>query len=342
MKPDSLLTTLLIIGIASILMMPSEVSAPPGTIDGTNGDDTCTTLTATVTDPNVNGKGGNDDICGDEFDNKLKGGSGDDHITGGAGNDNIDGGPGNDYLLGEAGDDKLVGGVGAGVDRIFGGDGDDELVGGNGADELDGEDGEDILFGGNGPDLLVGGEDNDILNGGNGPDVLDGGDGDDILDGESGNDILFGDEGDDTLFGGIGDNFLDGGDGTDTCFVDEIADTLDVADTFTNCENVININTGAVILGSAPPTPSDVDLSDIIIAVEDLRDSGDLADRDADKLVTLLEEAEVEFGGNVGKACGKLDKFISNVNQLINKGKIPTLDGENLIADVDAVKANNC
>ena len=137
MKLDSLLTTMLIIGIASILMMPSEVSAPPGTIDGTNDDDTCTTLTATVTDLNVNGKGGNDDICGDGGDNKLKGGGGDDHITGGDGDDKIDGGNGNDYLLGEDGNDKLVGGVGAGIDQMFGGNGDDELVGGNGADDLD-------------------------------------------------------------------------------------------------------------------------------------------------------------------------------------------------------------
>jgi Ca2+-binding RTX toxin-like protein len=75
----------------------------------------------------------------------------DDQIYGWGGNDNLDGYLGNDGLDGGSGDDKL-----------YGWDGNDFLTGGEGNDELNGWNGNDLLRGSNGNDFIDGGKDYDI------------------------------------------------------------------------------------------------------------------------------------------------------------------------------------
>ena len=82
-------------------------------------------------------------------------------ILGRGGDDEIDGDDGSDRLFGGKGDDD-----------IDGDDGDDRLFGGAGNDDLDGDDGQDRLAGGRGDDTLDGGAGNDILRGGAGADTF--------------------------------------------------------------------------------------------------------------------------------------------------------------------------
>ncbi len=112
-------------------------------------------------------------------DNQLIGQDGNDRLIGGQGDDKLLGNEGNDRLLGRRGDDE-----------VFGGAGDDRLSGDRGADVLDGGEGNDRLFGNRGEDVLIGGAGQDVLKGGAGADILDGG---------AGNDLLIGGRGADTF-----------------------------------------------------------------------------------------------------------------------------------------------
>jgi len=79
---------------------------PPGTINGTEGDDT---LTGTPGNDTINGLGGNDSISGLDGDDSLSGGAGNDTLDGGNGNDTMDGGLGNDtYFQQGSGSDTIV------------------------------------------------------------------------------------------------------------------------------------------------------------------------------------------------------------------------------------------
>ncbi|EDZ91629.1 Hemolysin-type calcium-binding region [Limnospira maxima CS-328] len=100
----------------------------------------------------IQGRGGNDTLVGDQFDQTLDGGTGNDSILGGSGNDTLLGGPGDDILFG-----------GPGNDLLYGGADNDILYGGKGDDFLSGDDGDDTLFGNAGNDTLFGGAGNDVF-----------------------------------------------------------------------------------------------------------------------------------------------------------------------------------
>lgn len=84
---------------------------------------------------NARGSAFDDDIIGDDRDNRLWGARGNDQIFAGGGNDHVFGGRGND--------------------RLFGRDGHDNIQGGRGSDDIDGGIGGDILTGGAGGDRFV-------------------------------------------------------------------------------------------------------------------------------------------------------------------------------------------
>ncbi|WP_296818136.1 calcium-binding protein [Brevundimonas sp.] len=185
-------------------------------------------------------------LTGNEFDNRLIGGSGDDTLNGHTGDDEVrfaTSGPAVvvDLSLGIAtgqGEDRLrsienvrgtmqgdtIHGNGRantltgdqGDDLLYGRGGDDLLVGGDGSDELHGGAGNDVLSGGAGVDTLVGSAGDDILKSGDDSDDLSGGEGIDVLSGGSGDDLLRGGDGNDVLRGGSGFDGLNGGEGLDT------------------------------------------------------------------------------------------------------------------------------
>lgn len=169
-----------------------DADSPPGTPQDVSG-----IASGTLVADWLRASGGNDQVAGDD------------------GDDRIEGGPGDDWLLGQGGADALSGDAGA--DTLEGGEGDDRLHGGPGADELNGMMGDDDLDGDAGPDTLRGGAGADTLSGGAGDDALHGNDGDDRLDGGAGQDTLFGGAGNDLLSGRDADpDYLNGGAGDDT------------------------------------------------------------------------------------------------------------------------------
>lgn len=159
---------------------------------GTNEDDF---IVAFLVDTIIRGRGGNDEINGDD------------------GNDIIYGGTGDDFIIGEEGADVVYGE--SGRDIIWGYQRNDLLFGGDGADSISGFWDDDVLFGGRGHDQLAGNGGSDDLHGGAGDDDLDGGGGHDVLKGNDGEDYLVGWWGHDRLFGGVGDDTLVAISGTD-------------------------------------------------------------------------------------------------------------------------------
>lgn len=167
----------------------------------------------------IYGGDGNDQIWGEDGDDRIFGGNGADTIYGGDGNDYIEYGEGADLVYGGDGNDIIddigntaytIGSTidaGAGNDIVWGTSGADSISGGSGDDTLSGEVGADTLDGGAGHDTLYGGSEDDVLYGSTG---------NDLLEGDSGNDSLFGGGDDDTLRGGDGEDLLDGGLGADT------------------------------------------------------------------------------------------------------------------------------
>jgi Ca2+-binding RTX toxin-like protein len=175
------------------------------------------------------------------------------NVIGGAGDDQLGGNERNNRLEGRGGNDQIEGGdeSGPGVhDNLLGGTGDDLIQGQAGHDVLAGEQGNDTLKGNAGSDGLDGGADTDVLSGGPDPDSLSGGDGTDTLDysdaltpvsvtpdgssndgtpgesdgvagdieslvGGADDDVLVGNGGNGTIDGRAGDDKLDGGGGAD-------------------------------------------------------------------------------------------------------------------------------
>lgn len=170
--------------------------------------------TGTMGDDNLMGDDTNEKLYGNDGNDTIRGGKGDDIIYGGNGNDALYGEDGNDIIYGENGDDKLYGD--AGDDIIYGGDGNDTINGGIGDDQLNGDAGNDIIFGGVGIDTISGGSDDDQLNGDAGNDLIYGGEGLDTINGGVDNDIIYGDNGDDKLYGDAGNDTIFGGEGNDT------------------------------------------------------------------------------------------------------------------------------
>jgi Ca2+-binding RTX toxin-like protein len=122
---------------------------------------------------------GNDNIIGNDLENRLEGGAGNDTLSGGGGQDYMDGGAGVDtvdysYWNG-GGTYNLATGVASfpgfyneqilNFESIITGAGNDNIIG-NGADNrLEAGGGNDTLIGGLGNDSLVGGDGSDRLNG---------------------------------------------------------------------------------------------------------------------------------------------------------------------------------
>jgi parallel beta-helix repeat protein len=133
-------------GTASI-----SIVAPPGTISGTNADDT---ISGTSQPETIYGLAGNDFINAS---------GGDDFIYSGSGNDSVSGGEGNDTIYADSGDDILGGGKG-----------NDVLYASSGNNTLHGNTGSDTLYAGSGADSLYGDSENDVLVAGAGSAVMAG------------------------------------------------------------------------------------------------------------------------------------------------------------------------
>lgn len=159
---------------------------------------------------NVISGNSDDDIYGNEVNNRLEAGGGHDIVWGDAGADTLLGGSGNDHLYGQS----PFGGT-DGTDSISGGDGSDYLQGNAGADILDGGDGSDRINGGASDDSIAGMAGNDSVNGNLGADTISGGDGNDSLRGGQGNDSISGGIGNDMVSGDLGADILSGGEGVD-------------------------------------------------------------------------------------------------------------------------------
>ncbi|MEM9218747.1 MAG: peptidylprolyl isomerase [Cyanobacteria bacterium P01_F01_bin.150] len=150
---------------------PNQSGSTEITIEATNllGETVEQVLFLTVSDA-PKGSGANDELLGDQRQNRLRGGAGNDSLIGFNGGDRLIGGKGNDSLLGGRGNDVLRGG--GGKDSLEGEQGNDSLNGGGGGDDLDGGAGRDNLNGGGGNDELEGGRGNDTVRGGGGRDVF--------------------------------------------------------------------------------------------------------------------------------------------------------------------------
>lgn len=160
---------------------------------------------------NVYGSLFNDEIIGDNGDNRIHGDVGDDNIRGGMGNDSLWGGAGNDRINGGGGNDYLDGG--AGDDILSDLDGANTFVGGAGQDIVDysgftrpNEAVSVNLTTGKGDWSALGDTYHSIekARGGAGNDHLTGSAGANSLDGGDGNDVLYGLGGADRLYGGAG------------------------------------------------------------------------------------------------------------------------------------------
>ena len=198
----------------------------------------------------LTGSAFNDQLSGNDLDNRLIGGAGIDTIKGAAGDDMLIGDDGNDLIEGGAGADLVAGG--AGNDRLRGGADHDSLIGGDGNDTLDGETGADILEGGAGNDIYFVDDSGDIVTetdaaiatggvdlvrasishvlgdnvekltlvdptGSSGPADIDGTGNalGNIVIGNGGDNAIRGLDGNDTLDGGAGDDLIVGGLGND-------------------------------------------------------------------------------------------------------------------------------
>lgn len=97
-------------------------------VSGSGSADVLTLFTSTATKTNIQvvGNGGNDLVTTGDGNDTLLGGADNDTLAGGAGNDSLDGGAGNDSLAGGADNDTLDGG--GGFDTLDGGDGNDVII----------------------------------------------------------------------------------------------------------------------------------------------------------------------------------------------------------------------
>lgn len=121
----------------------------------------------------IQGTAGDDVLLGlTRRGSRVDGRRGDDHVCGGRRRDRLFGRAGADRISARRGNDVVAGGVGR--DRIGGGGGRDLLRGGHGADRLDGGRGRDRMRGGRGPDRLLARDGvRDVVNCGPGRDLAD-------------------------------------------------------------------------------------------------------------------------------------------------------------------------
>lgn len=205
-----------------------------------------------VEDTNYTGNNRDEDIYGDDVNNRLGGGSGDDALFGYGDNDDLSGGRGDDTVVGGDGSDTLSGGPG------------DDLIDGAGANR-EPRDGEDVVTevgvvvsvestevvgdyfdesgdtvgltvdlaagsavsnqpgnaNGTGTDTLlnidnvVTGSGDDVVIGDDERNIIRTNGGDDRVDGGAGNDYIQGGDGNDTLDGGADFDIVEGGNGAD-------------------------------------------------------------------------------------------------------------------------------
>jgi len=125
----------------------------------------------------------NDNLVGDDGDNRLDGFAGNDKLQGKGGDDSLLAGGGRDKVFGDSGNDRLRGGLGN--DILNGGSGNDLLIGVGSFGPTPGAGEVDKLTGGSGSDRFVLGDDDNIF-------YRDGGNSDfaNILDFESGVDKI--------------------------------------------------------------------------------------------------------------------------------------------------------
>jgi len=97
---------------------------------------------------------------------------------------------------------------------------------GAGNDRIHGNQGDDLLWGYGGDDSIFGGAGQDQLYGLDGDDYLIGGGGNDALFGDNGDDYLSGGRGNDNLYAGSGNDTLTGGHGRDAFFGGDGSDTI--------------------------------------------------------------------------------------------------------------------
>lgn len=207
--------------------------------DAGAGDDIID-LTGVLSDANIQGGEGFDEIYGGEGNDTLEGGDGSDVLEGAGGNDMLLGGGGNDYLSGGAGTNVLDGG--ADLDTVDYASATSSLTIDLVAQQAFGEDVDDTLisieqiFGSQFADTVIGSSTGDIISGNGGDDAISGGDGDDFL------------------IGGAGADTLDGGAGTDGTSYMEM-----------EAEVAVDLQTGQVFSGG-----SDAD-GDQLINLEDVQ-----------------------------------------------------------------------
>ena len=201
---------------------------PPGSINGTEGNDT---LIGTAGNDTINGFGGNDTLLGNEGSDSLDGGAGNDLLNAYGGQsspresdaiDTLNGGLGDDNYLYWHGGAIVIdpGGLDTvhldidgeytmpgGIEflRIIGSSNDNVGITGNELDNfVDAGSPRDRIHAGAGNDTIYGDFGNDDIFGEGGNDVLDGQWDRDLVDGGAGNDTLYGGSGLDTLTGSSG------------------------------------------------------------------------------------------------------------------------------------------
>lgn len=270
---------------ATINLQAATLVGPKGGGELSNADGVLGgyTIANKVVIENAQGGTGNDEITGNEADNRLVGLAGSDTIKGEGGNDKIFGDDGQDSLYGGEGNDELWGGSGS--DRFSGGSGNDYI-------RIDAEDTIPVadfewLNGGEGYDRVItdpsssavaltlentlveyvrGSGFGDVIDGSNvnyaltlngdgGADTITGGNASDTLIGEGGNDTFIASGGKDRILGGGDQDTYDFSAMTSSTVVDlsrgYATGAQVVADTLNSIENVRGGSGADTITGSS-------------------------------------------------------------------------------------------
>ncbi|MCA0434776.1 MAG: M10 family metallopeptidase C-terminal domain-containing protein [Proteobacteria bacterium] len=213
---------------------------------------------------NVIGSAFGDTIYGNSLGNDLRGLDGNDFLLGMDGSDRLAGGNGDDWVFGGDGNDTIIAGLGQ-----------DTSIGGNGTDTFDvsatgasrnyidlaqgyanfyvntaggtvihtqGLSGFENVTGSALGDIIVGNDLANLIKGGAGSDDIHGGGGNDMIESGDGWDQVFGEGGDDTLKVGTGVDSFEGGDGIDT---------MDFSGFSSTQRLWVDLQEGAVIVGTA-------------------------------------------------------------------------------------------
>ena len=172
---------------------PATIVSNSGTITGTKKDDVIVSTARTGALNVINGKGGDDLICGGRATDFVFGGPGNDKLKGGGGSDYLAGSTGNDHLYGDGKDggsldladyelttngvsvnfqtDKATGEgtdtLHANIDGVWGSPFDDSIIGDGNTQFIWSGGGNDTINAGGGLDLVTPGDGDDNVNGGN-------------------------------------------------------------------------------------------------------------------------------------------------------------------------------